>query len=69
MKGIAAARNLPKDLLPNLDSIAYQASRLVNLRDSQRTESLTERSAGLLTAAVKYYSVCLTIVDTGLLSK
>jgi hypothetical protein len=60
---------VPNDVLKTLDSISYQASRLVDLEDSPLTEGLKERSTELLTAILNYYSVCLTIVDTPPLGK
>ena len=67
VQALAIARNVPKDLSSNLDRVSYQASRLANLRGSEQSESLTEKSLDLLTSIVKYYSVCLIVFDQGLL--
>lgn len=63
------ARNCPKDLLSALNSISYQADRLMNIRDTEITEAILEKSLELLTVIVKFYSVCLEAFSHGLLGE
>jgi hypothetical protein len=63
------ARNCPKELLAALNSISYQADRLMNIRDTEITEAILEKSMELLTAIVKFYSSCLEAFSHGLLGE
>jgi hypothetical protein len=52
-----------------LDSISYQSDRLTNIRNSDMTESLIEKSLDMLSAIVNFYSVCLGVLRKDVIGK
>ena len=50
-----------------LESISFQADRLLNIRDTDITEAVLETSINLLSAIVEFYTACLDLLGSGLL--
>jgi len=63
------ARDAPKEVLSILDSISYQSDRLTNIRSSDMTEILLEKSLDMLSAILNFYSVCLGVLRKGKANK